>query len=139
MSNAQQWCLGIGRGGAPLLAALLLAAGGCVERTLKIDTQPRGALVTVNDEEVGVSPVKFSFLWYGDYDILVRKPGYDTLKTSYRVDAPWYQYPPIDFVAETLWPVTIRDERTVPTLTLTPTSQPAVQGLIENAQEFRGR
>lgn len=119
------------------LAIVLMALGGCVERTARIQTQPPGALVIVNDEEVGVSPVKFSFLWYGDYDIILRKPGYQTLKTHQRIDAPWYEWPPLDLVAETMVPTTIRDEHVLPAYKLEPTSQPAVSDVVERAVELR--
>jgi hypothetical protein len=33
------------------------------------------------------------------------------LKVKQSVNAPWYQYPGIDFVVENLWPWEIRDER----------------------------
>lgn len=120
-----------------VFALVLVALGGCVERVMKIETDPQGALITVNDEEVGVSPVKFSFLWYGDYDIIARKTGYGTLKTHYRVNPPWYQYPPIDLVAETLLPVTIRDEHVVPVLKLEPAEAPTVEEVIRRAGELR--
>jgi hypothetical protein len=112
---------------------------GCVERTAKIQTDPPGALVMVNDEEVGVSPVKFSFLWYGDYDILVRKPGYQTLKTHHWLDAPWYQWPPIDLIVETMIPLMIHDERTLPTFTLEAAETPATEDLVGRAAELRDR
>lgn len=123
------------------LAGLLVGvlAVGCVERTVRIETQPPGAVVIVNDEEVGRSPVKFAFLWYGDYDIMVRKPGYKTLKTHYRLNPPWYQAPPFDIVAETLVPVMIRDEHVLPTLTLEPTENLLVEDVVERAVELRGR
>ena len=120
----------------------LVATGlttGCVERIAKVQTDPPGALVIVNDEEVGVSPVKFSFLWYGDYDIILRKPGFQTLKTHYRIDAPWYQWPPFDLVAETMIPVMIRDEHTLPTFVLEPASEPPASELVDRATELRDR
>ncbi len=120
-------------------AALTLLACGCVERTLKIRTNPAGAQVIVNDEEVGLSPAKFSFIWYGDYDIIIRKPGYKTLKTNFRVDAPWYQIPPIDLIAETLVPAVIRDERELPLLTLEPADTTTVESVLERASELRER
>ena len=121
------------------LAPALTLASGCVERTMKIRTDPPGALIIVNDEEVGVSPVRFSFLWYGDYDILLRKAGYQTLKTHYRVEAPWYQWPPFDLVAETLVPVMIRDEHELPTFVLEPAQTPTVAEVTERAVELRKR
>lgn len=130
-----------GRPGVAVLAAVaaLGLAAGCVERTAKVRTNPPGAIVIVNDEEVGVSPVKFNFLWYGDYDIMIRKPGYETLKTHHRIEAPWWQYPPFDIVAETLIPSTIRDEHELPTYELTPQAVPAAEELVERAQELRER
>jgi hypothetical protein len=124
------------------IATLVLVwpfTGGCVERTMKIQTRPPGALVIVNDEEVGVSPVKFSFLWYGDYDIILRKAGYQTLKTHYRVDAPWYQWPPFDLVAETMIPTMIRDEHELPPFALEPAETTGVADVVERATELRER
>ena len=93
-----------------LLAVAFVAISGCVERTMKITTQPPGAIVIVNDEEVGVSPVKFAFTWYGDYDLMFRKEGYQTLKTHHRVEAPWWQWPVFDLITETMIAGTIRDQ-----------------------------
>lgn len=93
----------------------------------------------VNDEEIGVSPVRFSFLWYGDYDIMLRKPGYETLKTHYRIDPPWYQWPPFDLIAETMIPNTIRDERTLPTFELQPAQMPTAEELAARAAELGDR
>ncbi len=120
---------------------LVIAAGlgGCVERTARIQTDPPGALVIVNDEEVGTSPVKFHFLWYGDYDIILRKAGYKTLKTHYRLQPPWYQYPPFDLIAETLVPTMIRDEHVLPTFVLEPAEEPATLDVVQRAVELRER
>lgn len=123
------------------LAALAasLACGGCVERVMKISTTPTGARVFVNDEEVGLSPVKVSFVWYGDYDIVIRKQGYETLKTHYRIDAPWYQYPVVDLVAEAMIPTMIRDEHVLPDFVLTPAEIPPSSELVGRATEMRDR
>ncbi len=126
-----------------VIAAVALAALGwslgCVERTARVQTNPPGALVTVNDEEVGVSPVKFAFVWYGDYDIIVRKPGYQTLKTHYRLEPPWYEWPPFDLVAETMVPQMIHDEHEVPVFTLEKAETPKVEDVVERATELRER
>ena len=125
------------RFGSILAVGVVLLLSGCVERTMKITTSPPGALVIVNDEEVGLSPVRFSFLWYGDYDIILRRQGFQTLKTNYRVDAPWYQYPPVDLIAECLIPATIKDERVLPTYKLEPAPIPPIQDVVERAVELR--
>jgi hypothetical protein len=126
--------------GAAILAVLLLPlVAGCLERTLKIRTQPANAIVIVNDEEVGPSPAKFSYTWYGDYELIIRKPGYETLKTNYRIDTPWYQIPPIDIVVEALIPVMFRDERETPVFVLSPATQPSEEDLMKRATELEDR
>jgi len=116
----------------------LAALAGCVERTLTITTTPEGALVWLNDEEVGRTPVTKNFTWYGDYDVMIRKEGYKTLKTHTRIQEPWYQIPPIDFFAECLVPATIRDNRHLE-YTLEPAEQTGSDELVERAQQFRER
>lgn len=88
---------------------IVFAAGGCVERELTINTDPQGATVFLNDEQIGESPVTTDFNWYGDYQIRISKPGYDTLKTHRKLKAPWYDYFPFDFFAQVLYPGRIVD------------------------------
>ncbi|QOJ13234.1 MAG: PEGA domain-containing protein [Planctomycetia bacterium] len=121
-----------------VLAAVAIAAG-CVERVVKIRTDPPGALVLINDEEVGVTPTEFSFLWYGDYDVVIRKPGYQTLKTHQRIRAPWHQFPPLDLVVEHLYPGMIRDVHVWPTFSLQPQEPVAIEESVRRAQELRSR
>jgi len=106
---------------------------------MKISSQPPGARVFVNDEEVGQTPVKFTFLWYGDYDLLLRKEGYETLRTHYRVNPPWYQWPPFDLIAETLIAGTIHDVHELPTYELTPAAIPPTAEVVQRAVELRER
>ena len=116
---------------------LLALPAGCVERTLKISSDPQGARVFLNDKEVGVTPVKVSFVWYGDYDIILRKDGYETLKTNYLVKAPWYEYPPFDLIAECFVASTIKDEHELPLYTLDAARPPELKDVIERAVETR--
>ena len=83
---------------------------GCVERKMTITSEPDGAIVFVSDVEKGRTPLTMSFTWYGDYDILIRKEGYRTLKTHARIDPPWYEFPPLDLFSG-LAPWTYRDRR----------------------------
>jgi len=82
---------------------------GCIERELKIDTTPNGAMVALNDEEIGQAPVTVSFNWYGDYYVRVSKDGYETLNTHKMLKAPWYDHFPFDFFVGVLWPQRIVD------------------------------
>lgn len=111
---------------------------GCVRRTLKITTEPPQAMVFLNDQEIGPSPVDRDFLWYGDYDVIVRKKGYKTLKTHWRIEAPWYQRIPTDFFVEVLYPGWLHDvhERK---FVLEPAVTPTQEELIGRAKETRDR
>jgi len=120
------------------LVVIALALPGCVRRTLTIQTEPAGALVFLNDEEVGRSPVSTDFTWYGDYDVAIRHPGYQTLKTHIPVLPPWYQLPPLDFLAEVFWPGHIHDTHTH-AFTLAPSVTPGREELIERAEAVRDR
>jgi len=92
-----------------ILLAGLFGFCGCVERKLTINTNPSGAVVLLNDEEIGTTPVTVPFNWYGDYNVTVRKPGYETLQTHKKLSSPWYDYFPFDFFAEILYPGRIID------------------------------
>jgi hypothetical protein len=112
---------------------LLFLAAGCVERTLTVQSDPPGALVSLNDQEIGRTPMEHDFVWYGKYDVALRMDGYETVKTTAKVDAPFYEIPPIDLLAE-CFPITFKDKRSLH-YTLTPAVSPEdVQPLIERAK-----
>lgn len=83
---------------------------GCVERQLTVNTVPPGAVVVLNDEEIGVSPVTVAFNWYGDYKVRVSKEGFETLNTHRMLEAPLHDKFPFDFFCGVLWPRTIEDD-----------------------------
>jgi hypothetical protein len=93
-----------------ILAAALaagLALTGCygqVQRTLTIDSEPPGARCWLNDKEVGRTPVTVPFTWYGVYDLRLETPGYEPLVTKAKVEAPYYEWVPLDFAFETVVP-----------------------------------
>jgi hypothetical protein len=87
---------------ALLLLVLPLLVTGCVRRSLTVTSDPPGALVYLNGTEVGRTPMTRDFTWYGTYDVVLRKEGYETLKTEGKVIAPWWQWVPIDLFAELL-------------------------------------
>ncbi len=98
---------------AVAVSILALAGSGCVERRMIIRTNPPGAAVYVDDNEVaGLTPVAISPIYYGTRKIRLVKDGCETLTLLQSVPAPWYEFPPLDFISETLVPGTIRDVRT---------------------------
>ena len=120
-----------------VLVALTAGLGGCVERELQVNSEPQGALVYLNDQEVGRTPLRQDFTWYGTYDVAVRKEGYQTLKTESPVIAPWWQWIPFDFVADIL-PFRLKDSHALH-YTLKPTTETAVDPdrLVQRGQAMR--
>ncbi len=83
-------------------AALLAFAPGCVERRLRITSDPAGALVHVNDEEVGRTPVERAFTYYGEYDLRLEADDAAPLWTSATARTPWWDLPGLDLLAEAI-------------------------------------
>ncbi|MGE3316608.1 MAG: PEGA domain-containing protein [Planctomycetaceae bacterium] len=98
----------------PVLALLLGAIvcsslTGCVFRRMTIRSDPPGALVMVDGEEVGYTPCSVPFVYYGTREITLVKPGYQTLKTMQKLQTPWYQYFPLEFATDNFSPQKITD------------------------------
>ncbi|MDX1564627.1 MAG: PEGA domain-containing protein [Phycisphaeraceae bacterium] len=82
-----------------LLTACVLDTG-CVRRTITVRSDPPGALVHLNDKEVGRTPLTVAFVFYGTYDVRLEKEGYQTLQTDGVAAGPWWQWPGVDLLAE---------------------------------------
>src|SRR2546423_9240961 len=86
------------------LAALCLVRTGCVRRRLTVRTNPPGAQVFVDDQEIGTTPCSASYVYYGTRKITLVKDGYRTETVYQKFYPPWYQLPPLDFATENLLP-----------------------------------
>ena len=95
-------------GGFIVLLALLPL--GCIQRQLTVHSDPEGAVVFLNDREMGRTPFTREFLWYGNYDVVLRMDGYQTLKTVAPVNAPIWQFVPFDAITDFL---PLKDEHTI--------------------------
>jgi len=107
-----------------------------VERRLTINTQPPGATVVLNDQEIGVSPVTVPFNWYGDYWVRISREGCETLNTHRKLKPPLHDYPPFDFFAEVLYPGRIVSSYEW-TFELAPKQYPTREELIEDAEAMK--
>jgi hypothetical protein len=123
--------------------ALLIALGicsfmvcGCVRRRITVRTNAPGAQVYVDRKPIGQSPASTSTIYYGTRLIEVVADGYETEKVLHRFNPPWYQIPPIDFFAETLWPWELRDEQTVD-VAMRPKRLPDRDELVARGQVLR--
>ena len=97
------------RASFPILAIAATALlSGCVERRVWVDTDPPGALVWINDAQIGRSPVDAGITHDGVYDLRIEKEGYEPIVTGATVNGPLWDQPPLDFFAEIL-PVDARN------------------------------
>jgi hypothetical protein len=127
------------RGGRAILLTATLLLAGCVERRFVIESDPPGALVLMNGQPIGATPVDGHFLFYGKYNFTLIKDGYETLQVEERFDAPWYQYFPLDFFSENLYPGRIEDVRRPAPYKMVPKMQPRTDALLGQAENFRAK
>jgi len=120
-------------------ACLVLFVPGCVEQTMTIQSDPPGALVYMNDQELGRTPLTKDFTWYGDYDVQVRMEGYETLKTHQMIIAPAWNWVPFDLVANLL-PMNVKDHRDLKyTLKPMDPTKEDPQNLLSRAEYLKGK
>jgi len=124
--------------GSFLLVVLLAgaASAGCVERRLLVRSNPPGALLKIDDEEIGITPVSTSFVYYGTRKIQLVKDGYETLTLLQPIPAPWYEWPGVDLVSEHLVPGQIRDMRVLD-YQLQPAAMVPTEQLLERGNQLR--
>ncbi len=115
---------------------LLAVAPGCVQRRLTIRSNPPGALVYVDNDEVGTTPVSTDFIYYGMREIRLVKDGFETLTVKQNLSPPWYQWPPLDFFSENLVPGELRDQRTLD-FQLQPQIVVPTEQLVDRAERLR--
>jgi hypothetical protein len=118
------------------IGLMLLPASGCVRRRLNVRSNPPGALVYVDNQQIGTTPCSVDFTYYGTREIRLIKPGYETLTINQPIPTPWYQIPPLDFVSENLTPMKIRDNRTV-TFDMGPRIIVPTEQLVDRASQLR--
>jgi hypothetical protein len=125
--------------GTILCLAWLLTLIGCAsQRSLTITTEPSGAVVYINGpDETLRTPGKYDFEWYGDYDLVIRKEGYETIKTHRDLKQPWWAYPPFDLFADLFG---AKDNREWDFVLAPQTGEKAdAQALIQSAGELKAQ
>jgi hypothetical protein len=125
--------------GCGIVAAMVVMiagmSAGCIQRTITINSEPQGALVHLNDEEVGRTPLTVPFTFYGTYDVRLEKEGYETLNTQTQAQAPWWETPGPDLFAEAIPgnnEVNLKWD-----FVLTPQQPVSSESLIDRAKQLR--
>ena len=130
-NSVARWCV-------LLLLVVCAIDSGCVRRRMTIRSNPPGALVYVDDHPapIGTTPVSHDFIYYGTRKFRLVKDGYETLTVKQSIPPPWYQYVPLDFVAENLVPGEIRDQRCLD-FQLRPQMVVPTEQLLARAEQLR--
>ena len=90
---------------------LCACQSGCVQRRMTVRSNPPGALLYVDGYEIGPTPVSVNFTYYGTREFKLVKDGYETYTEKKTILPPWYEFSPMDFVAENFVPGNIHDQR----------------------------
>ena len=120
-----------------ILSSLFLVSG-CVERRIKIISDPPGAKVLLDGVAQGQTPIKIPFTFYGTREIVLYRDGYQVFARMETISPPVYQFFPIDFFSELLFPFYLTDEHRF-SYTLKPhfpADLSKKQQLLERAQNF---
>ncbi len=127
-----------------LVSCLILICLDCepgvakVRRRLTITSNPPGAVVFVDDREIGITPVSTPFTYYGTRKIQLVLEGFETLTVKRTFSPPWYQWPVVDFISENMIRRELRDERVVDFRMVPQRIVPSDQ-LLLRAQRLRDR
>lgn len=131
-----------------VLVATVFVFSGCVTRSITVKTNPSNALVYIDNELIGESPVTMPFTFYGTRKIMIEKKDEDGVLTHERtivfekIKAPVYEIFPLDFFSELIWPFTIKDDQVLSynLVELAPLSIKERQAkMLKNAEELRQR
>ena len=93
------------------LTLVVLLCTGCVQRRLQIRSQPEGALVSVDRQPVGNTPLSVPFTYYGSREIQLEKDGYKTIRVEQNIKPPWFEKFPVSLISNNFAGREIRDER----------------------------
>jgi hypothetical protein len=120
------------------MTLVLACQPGCVHRRMTIRSNPPGAVVYVDDYEIGTTPVSADFTYYGTRKIRLVKDGCETLTVMQPIRTPWYEITPLDFVFENLVPGEINDHRVLD-YQLTPQMIVPTDLLLDRAEGLRAQ
>lgn len=119
-----------------LVLLLLANNSGCVQRRMLIRSQPEGAMVTIDRQAIGQTPVSVPFTYYGTREIQLEKDGYQTIQVRQRLRPPWYEVFPLSFLSNHFAMREVRDVRRLD-FELIPKVQVSEYQLIERANQLR--
>lgn len=117
------------------VCVLLGSTTGCLRRRMTINSNPPGAVVYVDEQRIGRTPVSTDFTYYGTRNIRLEMEDYETLHVQQPVAHPWYELPPFDFFSETFSAGEVKDQHTF-TYNMTPKMLESDERILERANQL---
>jgi hypothetical protein len=77
-----------------------------------------------------------SFVYYGKYNFTLIKDGFVRQQVVQDIPTPWYEYWPLDFFFENIWPFKIHDKRHF-CYELAPAQVPNTEDLLRRSETLR--
>ncbi|MDX2176900.1 MAG: PEGA domain-containing protein [Candidatus Sumerlaeia bacterium] len=130
MATADRWITCVA-----MLVAVCLSSG-CIRSRVVVDSEPQGAVVTMNGENLGTTPVERPFTWYWYYDFEASMEGHASVTERRRFRAPFYLLPGPDLFFELL-PFNVYDTKRV-FLTLPPLPEQPGPAFVDGAAPRAG-
>lgn len=124
---------------------LLLLVGCRTTRVMAVTSDPPGALVRLDEEVIGRTPLEHEFLHYGRRRLTLYLPGYLTWSRRIEPKAPWYSRFPLDFVTEVLVPLGLTHRYDYQAVLIEDTgvdasgTAPAIEGYVQRTTAVRAR
>ncbi len=118
------------------LCAWACLDSGCVYRRLIVRSDPPGARVLLDGQEVGYTPTGIPFTYYGTRKLTLIKPGFETRTELVTIPPPWYQWVPIDFVSDNFIGMHVADRHDI-NWQLSPQTVVPLDQLQERADSLR--
>lgn len=115
----------------------LFLFSACVTRTLRVETQPTGALVFLDGKKIGESPIEVPFYHFGLREIVAEKDGYLRTVELIEIEGAWYEAFPFDYFTEFL-PLFPRTDLRIANLNLRPSPRNFVKA-GENVDDLAAR
>src|SRR5262249_44383992 len=94
-----------------VLASSLLLATACVERLVRVESDPPNAAIYLNGRYVGETPLEQPFEHYGTIRIDAWYGSRPGITQYFELETPWYERVPFDLFAELLDPRTHLDRQ----------------------------
>lgn len=115
---------------------LVLPLTGCVQRRLQIRSQPEGALVSIDRQPVGLTPVSVPYTYAGTREFQLEKDGFKTVRVAQNIRPAWFDRFPISFFSNHFAGREVRDDRLFD-FQMEPKEAVNEAVLFERANDFR--